>query len=77
MTRAIEVSTPLGGFLVLVGVALFALNVVQPVYGSWLWAVVVSGTWISFGSLFLYPDVRLYQYDASPLELLLEDSPAD
>jgi|GEM_PF-4913331 len=77
MTDCIEASTPLGGFLVVLGVSLLGLHAVQPVFASWLWAVVVGGAWIAFGSLFLYPDVRLYQYDESPLESLARNDPPD
>lgn len=73
MTEFIEASTPFGGFLVAVGVALMLLNATQAVFASWLWAVVVCGAWVAFGSLLLYPDVRLYQYDESPTEALLQD----
>lgn len=73
MPKSIEASTPFGGFLMVIGLVLFALNAVQPVFANWLWAVVISGSWIAFGSLFLYPDVRLYQYDDAPLELLFDD----
>lgn len=79
MTEFVEVSTPLGGFLILLGVVLLLLQGWQPVFANWLWAIVVSGAWMAFGSLFLYPDVRLYQYDESPLEELLagQQSAAD
>lgn len=77
MTECIEASTPFGGFLMVIGLSLFALNVFLPVYANWLWAVVISGSWVAFGSLFLYPDVRLYQYDDSPLEQLFTEDPAD
>lgn len=71
MTEFVEVSTPLGAFLILLGCALLGLQGLQPVFANWLWAIVVSGSWMAFGSLFLYPDVRLYQYEDSPLEELL------
>lgn len=77
MTECIEASTPFGGFLIVIGLVLFALNTVVPVYANWLWAVAISGSWMAFGSLMLYPDVRLYQYDDSPLERLFAEDPAD
>lgn len=77
MTDFIEASTPLGGFFVVFGLALLGLHAATGVFADWLWAVVLSGAWMAFGSLFLYPDVRLYQYDESPLEGLLVDEPAD
>lgn len=77
MTDFIEASVPLGGFLVAFGVALLGLHAVTGVFADWLWAVVISGAWMAFGSLFLYPDVRLYQYEEAAVERLLVDDPAD
>lgn len=77
MTDCIEASTPFGGFLIVIGATLFTLNAIVPVYANWLWALVISGSWMAFGSLFLYPDIRLYQYDDSPLEQLFREDPAD
>lgn len=77
MTDFIEASTPLGGFLVAFGLALLGLHAGLGVFANWLWAVVISGAWIAFGSLFLYPDVRLYQYETSALEGLLRPDSVD
>lgn len=77
MTEYIEASTHLGGFLVILGFALISFQFVHPVFANWLWTVVIGGAWMAFGSLFLYPDVRLYQYDESPLENLIYEGSAD
>lgn len=69
-----EASVPVGAFFIVLGAGLLLMHGFVGVFTSWLWAVLVAGLWLTAGSLFLFPDVRLYQYDQSPLEKLLIES---
>lgn len=54
----------------------FRFHATLPVFANWLGAFVVRANWITFGSLILYPDVRLHQYNKSLLELRVDDPEA-
>lgn len=76
-TEYLETSVPVGAGLIAFGVGILLVNYFFTVFTAWSWGLLVGGVWIALGTLFLYPDVRLYQYDQSPLEQLIVDEPAE
>lgn len=76
-TEYLETSGPVGIGLIALGMGILLANYFLHMFTTWSWALLVGGVWIVFGTLFLYPDVRLYQYEQSPLEQLIIDEPAD
>jgi len=69
-----ETSVPAGALLVALGVGTWALHHFLGVFTGWGWAAVVGSLWVLFGTLLLFSDVRVYQFDRSPVEELLVDS---
>lgn len=72
-TEYMETSGPVGIALIAFGVGSLLANHFLGVFTAWSWALLVGGGLVAFGTLFLYPDVRLYQYEQSPLEQLVID----
>jgi len=68
-----ESSVSAGMLLVGLGVATWLLNYAVGVFTSWGWAAAIGSLWIVLGSLLLFSDVRIYQFDRSPTEQLLVD----
>jgi len=68
-----ETSVPVGALCIALGVTMVLSHHYLGVFTSWTWAIVFGSAWLIMGSLFLYPDIRLYQYDRPPLEQLTDD----
>jgi len=72
-----ETSVPVGAAFVLFGFGVLISNYYLGIFTDWTWAVIVGGLWAIVGALFFFSDIRLYQFDQSPLEQLreMEDTP--
>ncbi|MDY6819860.1 MAG: hypothetical protein SVG88_14460 [Halobacteriales archaeon] len=66
-----ETSVPVGALFIMLGVGIWLAHHFIGMFTTWTWAVLVGSIWIIAGSLLLFPDIRLYQYDQSPLEQLM------
>jgi hypothetical protein len=66
-----ETSVHAGSLLVALGVAVWALHYAVGVFTGWGWAAAFGSLWVVLGSLLLFSDVRVYQFDRSPVEQLL------
>lgn len=76
MTRGVahvEASTPIGALFVVLGVALVLAHATVGVFTGWSWAILTVGLVTGTGTMLLFPDVRLYQFDRSPLEQLVTE----
>jgi hypothetical protein len=69
-----ETSVPAGALLVALGVGTWLLHHFLGVFTGWGWAAAVGSLWVLFGTLLLFSDVRVYQFDRSPVEELLVDN---
>jgi hypothetical protein len=68
-----ETSVPAGALFVALGAATWLSHHLFGVFTGWGWAMVVGSLWVLFGSLLLFSDVRVYQFEESPVERLLVD----
>lgn len=68
-----ETSVPAGALLITLGAATVLLHHLLGVFTGWGWAMAVASLWVLFGSLLLFSDVRVYQFEQSPVERLLID----
>jgi uncharacterized protein (DUF58 family) len=68
-----ETSVPVGVLFVTLGAATWALHHFLGVFDGWGWAIAVGIPWVLLGSLLLFSDVRVYQFERSPVERLLVD----
>ncbi|MFB6298999.1 MAG: hypothetical protein ABEH65_01925 [Halobacteriales archaeon] len=68
-----ETSVPVGALFITFGVGIWLTHHFIGMFTAWTWAVLIGSLWIITGSLLLFPDIRLYQYDQSPLEQLMLD----
>jgi hypothetical protein len=68
-----ETSVPAGALLMALGAATVLLHHFLGVFTGWGWAMAVGSLWVLFGSLLLFSDVRVYQFEQSPVERLLVD----
>lgn len=69
-----ETSVPAGALLVGLGVGTWLLHHFVGVFTGWGWAAVAGSLWVVLGTLLLFSDVRVYQFDRSPVEqLIVED----
>ena len=69
-----EASVPAGALLIGLGVGTWLLHHSLGVFTGWGWAAAVGSVWVVLGTLLLFSDVRVYQFDRSPVERLLVDS---
>jgi protein-S-isoprenylcysteine O-methyltransferase Ste14 len=69
-----ETSVHAGSLLVALGVGIWLLHYAVGIFTGWGWAAAIGSLWIVLGSLFLFSDVRVYQFDRSPVERLLVES---
>lgn len=76
-SQYMETSVPVGALFLAIGLATWGAQYVHGIFTGWLFAIATGGLWVTFGVLFLFPDVRLYQYDQSPVEQLLTESSAE
>lgn len=70
----LELSVPVGGLLIFLGGLTWLVHSYLAVFSDWAWAVLAGSLWILLGASLLFSDVRLYQFDRSPVEQLLTDS---
>ncbi|MFA1609916.1 hypothetical protein [Halobellus rubicundus] len=68
-----ETSVSAGVLLVGFGVGTWLLHYAVGVFTSWGWAAAIGSVWVILGTLLLFSDVRVYQFDRSPTEQLLID----
>jgi hypothetical protein len=66
-----ETSVPAGSLLIALGVGIWLLHGLVGVFTGWGWAAAVGSLWVVLGGLLLFSDVRVYQFDRSPVEELL------
>lgn len=70
----IEASAPAGFLFILLGVSVWLLQYVAGIFTGWAWAALVGNVWVLFGMLLLFSDIRIYQFDRSPVEQLLTEA---
>ncbi|MGQ4554489.1 hypothetical protein [Halobellus sp. GM3] len=68
-----ETSVHAGSLLIALGVGIWMLHYAVGVFTGWGWAAAIGSLWIVLGSLFLFSDIRVYQFDRSPMEQLLAE----
>lgn len=68
-----ELSVPLGALFIGLGVGVWLLQAALGIFEGWTWAVLVGNVWVAVGSLLLFSDMRVYQFERSPVERLLVD----
>lgn len=68
-----ETSTAMGLLFIALGSAIWLSNYYFHLFTDWSAAVVIGGLWVALGTLFLFSDIRLYQFDKSPVEELLAE----
>ena len=68
-----EASVPAGALFIALGVGTWLLHHFLGVFTGWGWAAAAGSIWVVFGTLLLFSDVRVYQFDRSPVEQLLVD----
>lgn len=66
-----ETSVHAGALFIALGVGVWLGHYTIGIFTSWVWAILMGSIWVIAGSLLLFPDIRLYQYDQSPLEQLM------
>lgn len=69
----VEASTPVGVLLLAIGFSTWGAQYAHGIFTGWIFALLTGGLWVVFGALLLFRDVRLYQYERSPMEQLLLD----
>lgn len=70
----LELSVPVGVLLMLLGGLTWLAHSYLAVFSDWAWAVLAGSLWVLLGASLLFSDVRLYQFDHSPVEQLLVET---
>lgn len=68
-----EMSVPLGALFISLGVGVWLLQAALDIFDAWVWAILIGSLWTAIGVLLLFADIRVYQFERSPVEQLLVD----
>jgi hypothetical protein len=68
-----ETSVAAGALFITLGVGIWVLHYTAAIFTSWTWAALIGNLWVITGALLLFSDIRVYQFNRSPVEQLLVD----
>lgn len=72
-----EVSVPIGGLLVTIGLGIWVGNYYLEMFTSWGWAILLGSVFVVIGYLFFYSDWRVYVGERTVTEEFLRSDEDD